>query len=229
VQLEDVHQLIEAAGLTPRGAFHPNSEDAVPAMPGGRPVATLVLVGNAGPAMWRRFTAERSAATDALDAWSRDVIDGLAGACGAASFFPFARPFLPFQRWARRAGPCHPSPLGILIHPDYGLWHGYRGALGFAEVLKLPSPDLRPSPCDTCRNRPCLSACPAGAFDARAGYDVPACTGHLAAPAGEAGCMRYGCAARHACPAGRGYAYAPAQAEFHMRAFQAMARGGSGG
>ena len=27
---------------------------------------------------------------------------------------------------------CHASPLGLLIHPDYGLWHGYRGALLFA-------------------------------------------------------------------------------------------------
>jgi hypothetical protein len=36
--------------------------------------------------------------------------------------------------------------------------------------------------------------------------------------------MSRGCLARHACPVGQGFAYAPAQAEFHMRAFRA-ARG----
>ena len=32
-------------------------------------------------------------------------------------------PYWPFQQWARRAEPVHPSPIGVLIHPRYGLWH----------------------------------------------------------------------------------------------------------
>jgi hypothetical protein len=31
--------------------------------------------------------------------------------------------------------------------------------------------------------------------------------------------MDIGCLARHACPIGRGYRYAPAQARFHMLSF----------
>ncbi len=27
-----------------------------------------------------------------------------------------------------------PSPLGLLMHPEYGLWHGYRGAILFGEA-----------------------------------------------------------------------------------------------
>jgi hypothetical protein len=131
--------------------------------------------------------------------------------------FPFQRPYLPFQRWAMRAAACHPSPLGLLIHPDYGLWHGYRGALLFAAALELPPPDRRASPCDNCADRPCLAACPVGAFDAAA-YDIPGCTRHLAR-APEPDCMHIGCLARHACPVGRDYRYAPAQARFHMLAF----------
>ena len=34
------------------------------------------------------------------------------------------------------------SPLGILIHPDWGLWHSYRGALAFRERLDLPASSL---------------------------------------------------------------------------------------
>ena len=41
-----------------------------------------------------------------------------------SALFPFGGPpHFPFQQWARRAEPVHPSPIGLLIHPIYGLWH----------------------------------------------------------------------------------------------------------
>src|SRR5271166_4757675 len=73
-------------------------------------------------------------------------------------------PHFPFQQWVRRAEPVHPSPLGLLIHPIYGLWHSYRGALAFPEALDVPALEVAPSPCDSCAEKPCLGACPVGAF-----------------------------------------------------------------
>jgi len=213
-----IEAVVRAAGLTPRGAFHPLAEDGVPALGDGRPVGTLVLVGNAGGAMWAAFARARRDEPQPLDAWSRRVVDALAARLGAMPLFPFGGPpHHPFQRWARRAEAVHPSPLGALIHPDYGLWHAYRGALAFAEAIPLPPSDTRPSPCESCAERPCLAACPVGAFTA-AGYDVGACAGHLRAPAG-AECMNEGCLARRACPVGRSYTYSPEQMRFHMQAF----------
>ena len=55
-------------------------------------------------------------------------------------------------RWAQRAEPLHPSPLGVLIHPVHGLWHAYRGALAFAEPIELPPRADLPSPCASCRS-----------------------------------------------------------------------------
>ena len=202
-------------GMMTFGAFHPGPDAAVPGDPG-----TLVLVGNAGPAMWRAFAAARPAGADPLDAWTRQELCALAHDLGASTLFPFGGPpYLPFQRWAQAAGPVRPSPLGILIHPDYGLWHAYRGALAFADRLDLPAADARPVPCDTCRARPCLTACPVDAFSLPAGYDVAACADHLTSPAGG-NCNDFGCRARHACPVGREFAYAPEQAAFHMAAFR---------
>ncbi|MBT7148462.1 MAG: hypothetical protein HN893_16285, partial [Rhodospirillales bacterium] len=127
-------------------------------------------------------------------------------------------PYNPFQQWAMRADCVYPSPIGPLIHPDYGLWHAYRGALLINEVLDLPDPDTRPSPCDSCEDKPCLNTCPVSAFSPGA-YDTKTCANHLATPKGEA-CLAQGCLARGACPVGQGYANIEAQNRFHMSIFR---------
>ena len=77
------------------------------------------------------------------------MIEALARDLGALALFPFGGPpFWPFQQWARRSEPVHPSPIGLLIHPRYGLWHSYRGALGFREALDVPELAAAPSPCE---------------------------------------------------------------------------------
>lgn len=215
--LDQVKSKIDCAGFTFRGAFHPVPDDGVPEVAPSIPTATLVLVGNAGPQMWSRFMSERKPQSDSLDDWSRARLEPFAQGPAVRAIFPFDRPPLPFQRWAQRAEPCYPSPLGIFIHADYGLWHAYRGALLFAEALALAPAASGPNPCATCSSRPCLSACPVSAFTETA-HDVGACARHLDAASGRA-CMKHGCAARRACPVGRNYVYGPEQVQFHMRAF----------
>lgn len=217
---EQIESAVRGAGFTPRGAFHPEPGDAVPALADGRPAATVLLVGNAGPALWAAFAAARDPARDSLDDWVAATLAPLAADLGAEAHYPHGGPpHHPFQRWAMRAEAVAPSPIHILIHPDHGLWHGYRAALLFAERLALPARDRRASPCESCADRPCLDACPVAAFSGQ-GYDVPACAGHLRTAAG-ADCMTLGCRARRACPVGHAYVYAPDQAAFHMRAFLA--------
>lgn len=222
-----VADALAAFGLLARGGFHPADRDDVPALDDGRMPGTLVLVGNAGPAMWPVFTASAEAADGRphpMDRWCRRVIGDVAARFGACAVFPFeGPPYHPFQRWALRAEPVRPSPLGILIHPDYGLWHAYRGALVFPERFDPPGPDMRPSPCESCRDKPCLTACPVHAFTSD-GYDVAACAGHLGRAEGR-DCLGGGCLARRACPVGREHIYEPAQAAFHMDAFERSARG----
>lgn len=214
--LDDITGVLGATGLVVRGGFHPRDDDGVPGNPG-----TLVLVGNAGPVMWAAFARDRVSYAEhanPLDAWVRDRLTAIAHDLGATALFPFGgSPFLPFQRWAQKAEPVYSSPLGVLIHPDYGLWHAYRGAFAFDAVLDLPPPDARPSPCESCVEKPCLSTCPVTAFGV-GGYDVPACVAHIATADGK-DCMTLGCRARRACPVGENYVYGPSQAGFHMDAF----------
>jgi hypothetical protein len=218
---EEIGRQAALAGLVLRGGFHPGPEDRLPALPGGQSARTLLLLGFVGPEGWAAFStsAEAGLPEHPLDGWTRHVTEELAARLAAGALFPFeGPPYWPFQRWAMRAEPVAVSPLGILIHPDYGLWHAYRAALLFGETLELPTPAARPSPCETCAEKPCLTACPVGAFT-RSGYAVEACAAHIAAPAGAL-CMEEGCRARDACPVGRGYRYPAPQIRFHMQAFR---------
>lgn len=212
---------VQARGLALRGAFHPEAGDGVPPLPDGRPAATLALIGSVGGSLWEPFrSSPESALTDSpLDTWTRRIAGELADVLGAAALFPFGGPpYFPFQRWAQRAGSVHTSPLGLLIHSDYGLWHAYRAALILPERITLPEAPVRRSPCETCTDKPCLSLCPVGAFSS-AGYDVPRCVAHISRAENKT-CLERACLARRACPVGRAYAYGPEQARFHMRAFR---------
>lgn len=212
--------LLAPSGLIPRGGFFPEPADGVPALSGGRSAATVIMVGNAGPDMWRAFaSAGLDGRPDPLNRWSKSIIDDAAARLGGEAVYPFGGPpYLPFQRWAQRAEAVYPSPIGPLIHPTYGLWHAYRGAVVLAEVVDLPPWAGLVSPCETCADRPCLSTCPVGAFRPD-GYDVPGCVGHIDSSAGR-DCLDGGCLARRACPIGRQYHYAPEQMNFHMDAFR---------
>ncbi len=215
-----ISRALEPHGLIARGGFTPLAGDGL-----GGDAACVVMVGNAGPAMWHSFAAARRTGADPMNLWTRRVLGAVAEQFGCAVVFPFeGPPWWPFQRWAMRAEAVFVSPVGMLIHPLYGLWHAYRGAFVFREpVAGLPQREDVASPCETCDGKPCLSTCPVDAF-AAGSYDVPACTRHLRSSEGS-DCMNSGCLARHACPVGR-QRYHDGQARFHMEAFLA-ARGPS--
>lgn len=226
--LARLEELLSPLGLFVRGGFRPGDADDVPPLADGRRTRTVVLVGNAGAAMWRAFLAgaERRARSP-LDSWLRPRIGDAAAAVGAQPLFPNdGPPFVAIQDWAMRAEPVHRSPVGIMIHPDYGLWHVYRAALLFAEAVELPPADDRPSPCDSCAKKPCLTVCPADAFRPDR-FDAAACVAHVESAAGG-NCRERGCLARRACPVGRDYVYPPDQQAFHTAAMLRAVRRGYG-
>lgn len=193
-------------GLANLGALHPDD--------GG----TLALIGPAGPGFWPIFQAAPEAqdgAPSPLDRWSTRVLDAVAADLGAQALYPFSGPpWHPFPTWSLATGWCHSAPVGLLVHAVQGLWISYRGALRFAERLELPPPP--PSPCDTCADQPCRSACPVDAF--ASGYDVPACQAYLDTGPGQT-CLTQGCAVRAACPVSQSFGRDSAQSAFHMAAF----------
>jgi ferredoxin len=220
--------LLAVQGLMRRGVIRFAADEAAPQCADGRPAAAVVLVAVAGNTMWPRFSAWREAQADGggadpLDRWSEVVLDDIAGQLGALALYPSRAPYQPFQSWAMRAEGLKASPLGLLIHPVFGLWHSYRGALAFSAWEDgAAAPENSSSsahPCDTCVDRPCLSTCPVGAISLD-GFDVIGCRRHLAGAEGQAGCMTAGCLARDACPVGAAHRYPQAQVRFHMQALK---------
>lgn len=203
------HPILTSIGretFTPLGWFSPTDMGET---------KQVILIGNVGPDMFSRFV--RSGAPT-MDEWTRVVVDRLAADLGARAVFPFDKPALPFLTWARMAGAGHVSPLGLNIHPTYGLWHAYRAALLFPVEFDFPRSSVGAHPCESCLDKPCLSACPVKAFDGSS-YDVAACGACLKSDAGQT-CMEGGCLARAACPVGKTYHYSKPQTQFHMRAFR---------
>lgn len=214
-------------GLTARGGFAFAAGEEAPAGPLGAPARAVVLVGHGGATHWRHFLEWRAAQpadlADPLDTWSRAAIDAVAVQVGARAVYPSERPYLPFQQWAMRAERLRPSPLGILMHPVYGLWHAYRGALLFndptpAELRALFRPAAEPIHlCDLCVGKPCLKSCPVDAY-AGQGFDYQSCRTHVLGGEGAA-CRERGCLDRNACPQGTVYRYPADMQAFHMAAF----------
>ena len=182
--------------------------------------SAVALVGNVGSSYWPAFTRSREYAdgeADPLDRWSRRVADELAQKIDVEPVFPFqGPPYLPFQQWAKRAEAQQQSPIGLMIHPQFGLWHSYRFALLVKDTME-DSRTVQQSPCETCCDQPCLNTCPVNAFSV-AGYDVDSCAGYLRKTA-SADCFQHGCMARFECPVAREYRYDDAQSRFHLQAF----------
>jgi ferredoxin len=214
---------LAGTGMVALGVFHPRADDPLPAN-----ARAAVLVGNAGPAMWEAFAAGRpdgqegQEGPEPLDAWTRRKLEKAAAALEARAFFPFGGPpHLPFQAWGLRTGGAFQSPIGLLIHPRYGLWFAYRGVFAGEWDIAGVETDTA-SPCRACAGKACLETCPVGAL-APSAYDVAACISRLDTPGG-ADCRDLGCRARRACPVGKDWLYAPAQAAFHMAAFTGKCR-----
>lgn len=219
--LPAIESLLAGYGLILRGGFNFGAGEAAPAGPSHLPAKSVLLVGQAGAAPWPHFLRWRNKQptdlANPLDAWSRKIIDGVAQTCRARAVSPSDKPYLPFQQWAMRAEGLKPSPLGILMHPEYGLWHAWRGALLFDVEISIQAPREVIHLCDLCPGKPCQKACPVGAYSA-AGFAYQACLNHVRGPSGEP-CRTAGCLDRNACPYGAAYRYSADEQAFHMAAF----------
>lgn len=211
-------------GLVVRGGFDVETEDRELLDRLGKKAESIILVGNAGGVFWPIFDRWRedqpAKLENPLDIWSRKVISEAVEGMEASFISPSERPYMPFQQWAMRAEGLRPSPLGILMHPEWGLWHAYRGALLFDQPLGLACQAAGEHLCDSCIGKPCLKACPVDAYSATR-FDYQHCLAHVRGRHGEP-CRSSGCLDRNVCPFAAEYRYPADMQAFIMRAYAGL-------
>lgn len=177
--------------------------------------SSLVLLGQAGTRFWEYIQGTGTRSEDPFDDVSqqlaeRFIVDQL-GAQKWQVVYPGPAP-LPLGRLAELAGWGQASPLGLTINDQCGLWLAHRVAFLVDAPLPATEPAAFPHPCDSCADRPCVAACPVGAVDLAAGFDVTTCTGFRVL---EDSVCAHQCLARLACPVGAEYRYGPEQMVHH--------------
>lgn len=174
----------------------------------------LILIGNAGPAFWRVLQANDNTGSDPVDDYSRQLARRFVEEylCASAEILYPGTGALPLQQLGALAGWHYSSPLGIGIHPQYGLWFAYRAAVLTDAPLTPSEPLPGVSPCQHCTDRPCLSACPPRALAQTAPPDLTRCLDWRRTPGSS---CNNTCLARLACPVGHEHRYDNSQIQYH--------------
>jgi hypothetical protein len=217
-----VREILEAGGLNltgtrPGGDYDrrvPSAWQTKEVCPGAR---GILVVGNAGPLLWRHFRASPEFAhrRDPLDRYTkrifREVAAGIPSPSGYALYTEKRQEsYLPLVALAQCAGFGAPGRVGVLLHPVYGPWISIRGVLFLPDEVER----VEPPPFDPCTGcpAPCADACHGSAVS-DAGVDVRRC---LRTKITHRAC-RTACDARSACVIGPDHAFSPEQIAHHSR------------
>lgn len=179
----------------------------------------LILIGHGGKQMWEALQAsEHRGATDPIDNFSMDrVAQWLAESHPATAYefiYPASHSIVPLQALGALAGWHHASPFRIGINQTWGSWFAYRVAV-LADTNIKPTTDLTTdSPCLSCSDKPCLSACPAQALvDSELSLlSLQHCVGYRLQ---EASSCKKQCLSRLSCPVATGHRYTLEQINYH--------------
>jgi len=178
----------------------------------------LVLLGHGGKQLWKAMAEVGWETDDPVDHYSlvttKTFIDEYVGSPKYLMLYPMSYQ-IHLQKLGELAGwGRHISPLFIGISQEYGLWYAYRTAFLTALDLPLTEYPATESPCDSCHDKPCLSACPVGAVRAVDPFDIQKCADFRVMA--DSICQDR-CLARLACPVAPEHRYELEQTQYHYR------------
>jgi len=177
----------------------------------------LILLGNGGSQFWESMHRQRAMSDEDEDPVDNYFIRTIENTFDADPTYRIMYPgnhLLPLQELGKLVGWHHDSPLGLGIHPVFGLWFAYRGII-MTNTEFIPAVDdfdaPSESPCASCDQKPCITACPAAAVT-KSGLKIKLCTGYRLES--DSRCQSR-CVSRLVCPIGRDYRYLEEQMAYH--------------
>lgn len=174
----------------------------------------LLLCGHGGNRFWQRLTEAKIDGKNPVDDRSVQVITAGLEKYAAGADYKILYPgisSLPLQGLGCLSGWHHHSPLGLGIHPTYGLWFAYRSVVLSNTSFDPTTPLTSPSPCLSCEEKTCVTACPAAALS-NDRFDVSKCVSYRLSE--QSNCTSK-CIARIACPVAPRHRYADEQLNYH--------------
>lgn len=172
----------------------------------------LVLLGNGGQRFWDELEKVQIDVLHPVDTFSLRLTEAFIKTVSAADdssliVYPQSDVMVPLQQLGNLAGWGTPSPIGNSISPEFGLWFAFRAAFLTSVELTPTKNEQRPSPCLTCVDKPCQTACPAGAVQASSfTFKLQNCITHRLSVGSSCAAT---CLARMACPVGVEHRYPP--------------------
>ncbi|MFT3850835.1 MAG: hypothetical protein QM739_19915 [Propionivibrio sp.] len=204
--------LLDAAGLNLQAVFsfdRLSAESRKGLDPESR-YAQLILIGNGGRSLWERIRAEGFVSSDPVNDFSVRRVEAWLAAQAPGVAYEIAYPgdrLIGLQSLGELAGWHFPSPFMVGINAQWGPWFAYRAVVLANTNFETVLPQRGVSPCDSCRNKPCVDACP-GVAMADGRFDLARCVAYRKQP--NSAC-RESCLARLACPVQEEHRYCTEQ------------------
>ena len=178
---------------------------------------SIVLIGHGGRRLWESMSESDWAKTDPIDTYSQrkteSFIQATLNEWDNELLFPSDK-LIPLQQIGTFVGWSHPSPLGLGINPQFGVWFAYRAAFLTTAVLPKITAKPQPSPCDSCAQKPCITHCPSNATHPTQPFNVEACATHRLKI--YSSCVDR-CHSRMACPFFQEHRYTLPQIQYHYQ------------
>lgn len=207
-------QTLEEAGLVLQGVL-PTARVDLPVEANG--FSQLLVFAHGGRRFWeyaRSLVSEPDPEDDLLDHCAMTLAQDFMSRIDEHDYrilYPVDHMGIDLIGIGRELGWHHPSPMGIGIMPKWGTWFAYRVVIA-ANTQFEPTSHQVESPCETCSDRPCINACPAGAVSSASSFNLESCATYRMESG--AACASQ-CLSRQRCPVASEHQYGETQIRYH--------------
>lgn len=120
---------------------------------------TICMIAHGGKTIWENLPHPLRPEDHPIDQFSIEQMNWFAKNVlddDIEILFPNDQHTLPLQQLGRFFNLGTPSPIGIDISFEFGLWFAYRGVFLTKKMLPETKAPIFSSPCESCSQRPCL-------------------------------------------------------------------------
>lgn len=177
---------------------------------------TLLLLGHGGRLFWQQYQQSIPAPNDPVDHFSAEIsmqaLQHYVPAIKHEILFPSPECPVNLMALGRAMGWHSPSPLGMGINADYGMWSAYRALWWLDTEIEEAVLPVAHDVCSECLTQNCLQACPADALSIGSMPNLQKCADSRLQP--DSHCEAT-CLARMACPIALEHRYTSQQMAYH--------------